>query len=49
MGKKKPVETPETMLRRLLKAEQDEWAGTIGRMSLHQIADEARSFLNKKG
>lgn len=37
--------TEESLLSRLLKAEHNEWAGTIGRQQLRDIADGIRAEL----
>lgn len=38
----------DTQLRRLLKAENNEWGGTVGRQDLRRIADGIRAELNGK-
>lgn len=38
----------DTQLRRLLKAEQNQWTGAIGRAAFHGIAERIRAELNGK-
>lgn len=38
----------DTQLRRLLKAEQNEWAGVISRAAFREIAERIRAELNGK-
>lgn len=38
----------DTQLRRLLKAEQNEWVGVIGRVAFREIAERIRAELNGK-
>lgn len=48
MALKPKKATTVDMLRRLLKAEHSEFAGTTGRMHLRKVAEECRSFLTPK-